>query len=1368
MPTLLVILDKLIFSGVPSNATWDLIKMAWSRANNRAWEDLYLDAFQSVLDEERSRLMKYAGDDGEISLNRQDLARLLHYDLGANVDSMTLSSLSNEQFENSLAEEIAKQETLIIGGHTLTKGDYASVIRRLVQNATARFRQSVIQNKEAFQKELIIQAIDNREILAEIASFLEIHLETKLDLLLERSLEQARQHQELSSQLTNMRRDFAGVSQAIAEGLSSRLTSYGAVPFDTVTSPDAPPYRPTIFVQRDTATKAFVGDFSSGTIWLALSDGPGTGKTQTAKSIVEISAVRFSCWISLRGRREPRAYVHAHLALWLSNLTSNPNNLSLFIGGKQTLVDVAKQIASLVQDEGILVIDDLPDPQGNPTLYEALGQICAQFIPYRTKLITTGHWPIPPNLVADLPVRVTQIPPFTTADILTLLEQAGAPRSLQSSSVGEFIRTGTSGVPSLVAATIRWLRAQDWRLNKDDFLAIIQGIPSQEARRTNRERIISFLSNDQKRLLYRLSFLWHPFDVPLALSIASLAPSVEFAGECFESLINPWLEHLSNGKYQVTPVLKESGKSNIDDETVKQIYLAAVDEFLSRDSINVSDVATIAGYYFAAGDYEGFLSFLIQIMTHARTVERARYLDAAAFVTQLLPPGQAWPANVSRKLKIFFRTNQIRIGVLAGHDPASLDADLQGLLAVEPEDDDEALPMFLACAETSVMLGFLEPIDALQRAFHALRLMYSWGLDTLVDSQTHEVSVSGDDGSLQFEDMIWSVVFRLESIEEIDFLMQKVQQLPAHQQQRLLQSSWAAEAFSITVDRLWMKESERSIETRTWQNVLSLLDTIGRIAELTHSSMLNVAQARARSIILADYLDEFDGAISTLERVSVEDDPDLVVLKHYTLANIYFDANELSDAARNYSAVVAADTAAFGYYRLSAQKHLAVIHGKQGNLREAKAACVAALHRIGVRFDPDDLRLYDRLEMLGELAWVNWASVCPKKTCGAMYGLVMELTKRGNDSEARYRELYNKAGHALGWFVPIASSGRAVDLTSDGLPYVPVEAGFMGQMRKSLQNFQGPSEYSKALLASQIGFFAEAIGLDRLAWKAFYHADAMLQENENWYLSLSSIPLVAPLAARFGTFDEAMRLGIQTIRAFSVGQHVGSGGDFKQHADYVLQQWNGLSDAAKQQAERRLTYLVFGPGFVEHLKWGLELSGTTDRLRSARDSIHRYHDSLVEPDFWYVVLEFLERLVELHANNSKDIGDLAVPGDEPLLKAMQYLTWSEMASTRLADSLRMQVYSLEFVFKLRDLGRPMHRPLGEFLHRHWQGIAYTKGFALRNPQLVRKAIDETPPDLGVETISAVLRIACSAVGTVLPSAISAQFDQALAASKRWI
>ncbi len=177
--TLLSLFDKYIFSGVPSSAAWDLTKATWEKLNQRSWKELYLDAFESALVDERPRLQKYAG--GEISLSRETLHRALHQDLAAAVYKMPLSSLTDEEFIEILASALKERQALVIGGHNLTEDDYAQLIRNLVRKAAVLFKTSVTQNPAAFQQAMLAEAQQNQTLVRETQTY----LEQRFDLVLQ-------------------------------------------------------------------------------------------------------------------------------------------------------------------------------------------------------------------------------------------------------------------------------------------------------------------------------------------------------------------------------------------------------------------------------------------------------------------------------------------------------------------------------------------------------------------------------------------------------------------------------------------------------------------------------------------------------------------------------------------------------------------------------------------------------------------------------------------------------------------------------------------------------------------------------------------------------------------------------------------------------------------------------------------------------------------------------------------------------------------------------------------------------------------------------------------------------------------------------
>lgn len=207
MSTLLSILDKYIASGVPSNAVWDMIKAAWAELSKRNWEDIYLDAFETALKELEPQLKLYS--DEYVSLSREDVSRILHQKLSAPVDLMAVSELSDDDFVAQLAEVLAKEESLLISGHTLSDQDYRSLVRRVVNSATQIFAAEILKQPATFQQMIGREALRLQVSVREIQAFLNV----RFDIV-------AGQLEEISATTRATREDTAVIVQAV-ENLQS-------------------------------------------------------------------------------------------------------------------------------------------------------------------------------------------------------------------------------------------------------------------------------------------------------------------------------------------------------------------------------------------------------------------------------------------------------------------------------------------------------------------------------------------------------------------------------------------------------------------------------------------------------------------------------------------------------------------------------------------------------------------------------------------------------------------------------------------------------------------------------------------------------------------------------------------------------------------------------------------------------------------------------------------------------------------------------------------------------------------------------------------------------------------------------------------
>lgn len=176
--TLLALLNSYIFSGVLGNAAYDTVKRAWEHIPHKDWENLYLEAFLEATEESEQHLLRYT--DGDIVLDESILKRVLHQNMAVDINSQTLSEISETQFIERLSTALAEAEALSLSGHTLNKEDYTQILRNLAQSATRRFKQTILQHDSSFHDALYREVNGNQQILQSILVVLDKRFEIQI------------------------------------------------------------------------------------------------------------------------------------------------------------------------------------------------------------------------------------------------------------------------------------------------------------------------------------------------------------------------------------------------------------------------------------------------------------------------------------------------------------------------------------------------------------------------------------------------------------------------------------------------------------------------------------------------------------------------------------------------------------------------------------------------------------------------------------------------------------------------------------------------------------------------------------------------------------------------------------------------------------------------------------------------------------------------------------------------------------------------------------------------------------------------------------------------------------------------------------
>ena len=164
-----------LLTGLPVNATWDLLKYLWSKLADNRIESLLLRAFDKAIESQKQQLQKLGQPlDGvlnaevAISLNIEGFSQWVfrqnYFPVG--------SCQSDSDFIEALIDIIDTHELLEIGGHALNPQDYRSRVSTIVRAAISIFKADILSDAKPIQQSLVHAIDNNQRQLDEIRRFL--------------------------------------------------------------------------------------------------------------------------------------------------------------------------------------------------------------------------------------------------------------------------------------------------------------------------------------------------------------------------------------------------------------------------------------------------------------------------------------------------------------------------------------------------------------------------------------------------------------------------------------------------------------------------------------------------------------------------------------------------------------------------------------------------------------------------------------------------------------------------------------------------------------------------------------------------------------------------------------------------------------------------------------------------------------------------------------------------------------------------------------------------------------------------------------------------------------------------------------------
>ena len=154
---------------------------------------------------------------------------------------------------------------------------------------------------------------------------------------------------------------------------------------------------------------------------------------------------------------------------------------------------------------------------------------------------------------------------------------------------------GGGGHPQLTHAFVAGMAARDWPVQEiAEILA--QGLTNadiEDEHSAARANLIESLPGPARELLYRLSIPSAPFERSLAIAIGTIQPPIERAGECFDELVDRWLEPAMANRYRPSPLVRGIGPKMLPTDQQRVVHDKVATALASRNPIDAGEIDAI-------------------------------------------------------------------------------------------------------------------------------------------------------------------------------------------------------------------------------------------------------------------------------------------------------------------------------------------------------------------------------------------------------------------------------------------------------------------------------------------------------------------------------------------------------------------------------------------------------------------------------------------------------------------------------------------------------------------------------------------------------------------------------------------------------
>lgn len=360
-------------------------------------------------------------------------------------------------------------------------------------------------------------------------------------------------------------------------------------------------------------------------------------------------------WLSLDGLYDDN--IIFHLKSSMQYVTNK------FASNTQEILD--NYVCSM-SPKSVLFIDGIQTKHINSNEFLALlGALYRACINKDIKLITSGYSDFNNemyNYISKGDFYSESIPGLSVEDIEELLDKYGAPKDKRFKQISKVLAVYSGVTPGLVVEAIKDTKYTDWEIDEKFWEKIFSSdIGSLEE--ILEELLVSKLSEEERILLFRISYVGHDFPENILSELAKIKPAINDFMKIKLQLYSRWIQR-DNSLTKANKLYTSIAKKNLSADEKTKIDEIIVDYFNNLKSINQIDFINLTAHLINLGKFDDVGILYAQML--ASMIEKK-------ISTEQIPISEFWyelplPSNMSTEVKILVRMQQVRYSAFFNKD----------------------------------------------------------------------------------------------------------------------------------------------------------------------------------------------------------------------------------------------------------------------------------------------------------------------------------------------------------------------------------------------------------------------------------------------------------------------------------------------------------------------------------------------------------------------------------------------------------------------------------------------------------------------------------------------------------------------------